>query len=136
MTNAERIAGHFERLLPKLKPGTLRFWGDWFGRPNDNVHTAEECAAIGDILRITFDQGEVLSVFNPEDLQISEMAFRIGRASRVRWEWFCYGRPKTPSNLCYRDYASTEGAVSATTNVDWSGTDLRPEATEPAVEMV
>ena len=21
------------------KSGTLRFWGDWFGRPMDNVHT-------------------------------------------------------------------------------------------------
>jgi hypothetical protein len=135
MTNAERIARQIERVLPTLRPGTLRFWGEWFGRPNDNIHTVVECAGIGDLLQMTFDQGEVLSVFDPDDVQISETAFRIGSASRVRWEWFYYGRPKTPSNLYYRDYARAEGAVSATTNVDWSAQDLRPDAAKPAVEM-
>jgi hypothetical protein len=136
MTEAERMAQRIQQTLPGLKRGTLRLWGQWFGRPYDNTHSVVDCAAAGDLLRVTFDQGEVLSVSEPADAHFSESVFRIRRASRVRWEWFYYGRPKTAANLYYEEYSSAGPTISARTNVDWYLPDLEPDPADPAVEIV
>jgi hypothetical protein len=85
-------------------------YGEWFGQPYDNFHTLVEVEAAGDELRLRFDEGETLSVWDPREVVLSSDVFRIGGASRVRWEWFSYGRPQTPENLHTIEYA-VEGWV-------------------------
>jgi len=65
VTEAEGIADRIQELLPAVKRGTLRFWGQWFGRPSDNVHSVVGCAAAGDRLEVRFDQKERLVVTRP-----------------------------------------------------------------------
>jgi hypothetical protein len=76
--------------------GSLRFWGEWFGRPYDNCHTLVSCRAEEDVLRLSFDQGETLSTWSPTGLTLDKST---SDADRVRWEWFSYGKAKTPENL-------------------------------------
>ncbi len=100
MASPQEIANDVSAILPNVNSGTLRSWGQWFGRPYDNVHQLVECHASDDCLRLHFDGGEALSVWNPSEVLIDESTFRIGSATALRWTSFYYGRPKTPENLC------------------------------------
>ena len=33
------IADRISAALPNIKAGSLRIWGEWFGKPYDNFHT-------------------------------------------------------------------------------------------------
>jgi hypothetical protein len=137
MTDAEQIAYRIRRGLPHIKRGTLRFWGNWFGRPYDNYHEIVDCSADGDILCVRFNDGEVLWVFSPRGASIDESTFRIQGASRVRWEWFFYGRAKTAANLYFEEFTQKpDGAIVAETNADWYTPDLRTTSSEAAVEIL
>lgn len=131
------LAAEISKALPNLKSGTLRFWGEWFGKPYDNIHTVVSCDATDDCLRLRFDQGEVLAVWNPIDIQIDATTLRIGSATALRWTWYYYGRARSPENLFYRDYAGQEGSVVFRTNWDQTPGTRRLDSanTFPAVEM-
>ncbi len=115
--------------------GTLRFWGEWFGRPYDNIHTFIGCDADGECLRVYFDEGETLSVWSPSRASVDRDTFRIRDVQRVRWEWFYYGRPKAPENLYFEEFVKNGNTIAASTNVDWHTPQLNPDPSQPAVEM-
>ena len=99
MDEAGAIADQIQRALPNLKSGTLRMFGDWFGKPWDNFHTLVSAEAEGNCLVLTFDAGETLRVWDPAGFEGDAATFRIQRASRVRWQWYYYGRPHLPEDL-------------------------------------
>jgi hypothetical protein len=132
---ANSIAARLRALLPCAKSGTLRFWGEWFGRPHDNVHRIVDCDANDGVLRIAFNEGEGLWVWPPHAADVNEQTFLIRNAARVRWEWFYYGRPKIDSNRYFMDFTKTESGVDAKTDIDWYLPNPRPILQAPAVEM-
>jgi hypothetical protein len=142
MSEAERLAELITRQLSAIEPGTLRFWGEWFGRPYDNAHRLVSCDAQADLLHMHFNEGEVLSVWAPRDLHIGpgklhgQPMLRIRDAERVRWEWFSYGRPHVAANRCFRDFVKTADGIAATTNVDEHVPKLTPAPVAAAVEML
>jgi hypothetical protein len=136
MNELEKLAERIQRKLPKIKSGTLRFWGEWFGRPYDNWHQLVRCEVEQNVLRLVFNEQEILSVWAPSGLEVDHSTFRISTADRVRWEWFYYGRPKTPSNLYFLDFVRSATGISATTNVDWYEPNLKPRPSEAAVEIL
>lgn len=136
MTNAEQIVEQLRSNLSEVKGGSLRIWGQWFGRPMDNCHTLVACKADGNIMQLQFDEEETLFIWAPRQAVINDKIFRIQDADRVRWEWFYYGRPKIPVNRYFEDYVRKDGTVVATTNVDWCPPDLRPNSANPAVEIL
>jgi hypothetical protein len=121
--------------------GTLRFFGDWFGRPRDNIHVLTDVEVVDDTLVLRFDAGERLRIWHPRGLELRRREYPhptlvIAEASRVRWESYYYGRPQTPENLRFIDYTAGAGRVDRTTN--WE-THLQEQSTEdsslPAVEL-
>ncbi|HWY62681.1 MAG TPA: hypothetical protein VNW15_12340 [Rhizomicrobium sp.] len=132
-STAEDYAALLNRKHAKLKQGTLRFWGVWFGRPNDSWHRIVACDAEPDLLKIRFNDSELLSVWSPSGLEADTSKFQISDASRVRWEWFYYGRPQTPANLFFYDFSKGE---KGTSDVNWYEPDLRPQSGFPAVEIL
>ncbi len=134
MTEATRIAELIQRGLPNVKSGTLRFWGQWFGRPYDNIHTVTGASSSDEVLEVRFDNGETLRVFEPTGAVVGSARFTIGNASRVRWEWNAYGNP--PGRRYFEEYVWQGGEVDARTDVDWYTPVLRPSVTEPAVEIL
>lgn len=129
------IAAHIESLLPNVKCGTLRFWGQWFGRPYDSCHTMLAAKGTADTLIVRFDAEEKLTVVHPEGVCISRSRFRIQSASKVTWEWFYYGRPAKPDNLYREEYTRQGSEIVAISTVDWYTPDLRPCVTCSAVEI-
>lgn len=134
-TEAERICGRIRAHLPNMTSGTLRIWGQWFGRPHDNIHTIVNCSADDDVLCVTFDAGESLTIWSPRQALIGTDSFRVETATRVRWEWFYYGRPQTPENLHYLDYRGDGVTLTASTNVTWAPTPIT-SVRGPAAELV
>ncbi len=135
MEQAKEISERVNSLLPRVKAGTLRFFGQWFGRAYDNYHVIESSKAKGDCLILTFNGKETLSVWSPSGFRISAEEFQIDAASRVLWQWFYYGRPRTPENLYFEDYVVEGDKIRTETNVDWYEPDLHPSLSEAAVKI-
>jgi hypothetical protein len=138
VSEAQTIAEVISRHLPDVKCGSLVVFGDVFGGRIDNVHTVRSAHAVGTAERlvIEFDDDEVLEVWDPEDAIVSATELRIDRATKVRWEWFYYGRPKTPENRYFIEHVNAGGAVTTTTNVDAAPLAFHPSSRRPAVEIV
>lgn len=135
MEEANEIAERINNLLPRIKKGTLRFFGQWFGRPYDNVHTIESAGAKDNFLILIFNEKETLFVWNPSSFKINEDEFQIKFASRVFWQWYSYGNSQTPENLYYQDFVVEGDEIKAKTNVDWYKPNLQPKLSEPAVKI-
>ena len=119
----------------QFRGGSLQIFGDWFGRPHDNLHKPKAVTVESTRLLVTFGEDELLIIDNPQGLVTSKTEFRVKRADRVRWEWFYYGRPKVPENRFYLDYQFSNGEVIGSTNVNWYQHKFNVAATEPAVRM-
>lgn len=65
---AREMEARIRAMLPNLKTGSLRIWGQWFGRPHDNIHRIVACSARDNELCLGFDDDETLTVWVPADL--------------------------------------------------------------------
>jgi hypothetical protein len=129
------IADRIRTDLHAVKRGTLRFWGNWFGRPYDVRHAMTSCDVSGEVLQLGFDHEERLSVWSPRDLKLDEVTFQSGDAERVIWEWN-YGRPKPRKDLHFKDFTKAEGSIVVSTNIDWFTPDMTADSRLPAVEIL
>jgi hypothetical protein len=118
----------------------MRLWGESLGRPGEDSHVLIGCETVNDCLRLRFDDGEVLAVWNPLDVKITTKRFRIESADCMRFTQYCGGLPRIPENILYRDYALQDGIVVFRTNEKRvPGSGWMHEATVssfPAVEMI
>lgn len=134
----EDIAKKITSILPDVKSGPLRLWGQSFGRPGENALTLAGCEASDDCLRFSFTNDEVLAVWNPADVEINARTFRIGSATALRWTVYCR-LPKTPEHIRYWDFALEDASVAYRTNEDripGSGwLDRSAASAYPAVEI-
>lgn len=125
--------------LADLPRDSLRFFGEWFGGRRDNVHTVVGVASDDDVLRLEFDEGETLTVWNPKGITATQATLLIEDATRLRWEWFYYGRPRTPENLYWIEYVRGEdGQIRVTDTFVAIVPEIvhSPDESAPAVEMI
>ena len=134
MDSASDIASAILALPQRNRSGTLRMFGDWFGRPMDNVHNVVDTESDGDTLILTFKNNETLTIWNPSGYSTVGYTIRIADADRVRWEWYYYGREQTPENLLFHDYAKQDGGIAVSRS---HGSDNPGASAEnPAVELI
>ena len=116
---------------------TLGFWGNWFGKPYDNIHrvTMMQLKENENCLLITFDKDERLFIWKPKGIKVSDSRFLIKNAFRVKWEWFYYGKPKVNENLYYQEFTKKGLIITAKTNVDWYKPECHSSIFAPAVEI-
>ncbi len=130
-------AGQIQAHLSRLRAGSLRVFGDWFGRPYDNQHVVVAAEASGDDLVVTFNEDECLVVTSPEGWEFNERVFCIRRGRRVIWRWYSYGLPKVPHNLYTIEHRVNErGDIEAKSDVDWYQPSFEPDAKLPAAELL
>jgi hypothetical protein len=127
--------GRFLREHSSQINGSLCVFGDWFGRPMDNWHQLVSHEEKEGYVRLTFNEGETLEIWEPAGLRIARKSFIVQRASRVRWEWFYYGRPKLPENRFFIEHLASGQNIEASTNADWAPHSFKPSRAEPAVSI-
>jgi hypothetical protein len=134
---SDRAAGDLSAGIGEVKRGSLRVFGDWFGRPLDNIHIARRAVAEDDDLVVTFDEDEQLRISSPSRWTFDNEVFRVERARRVVWTWFYYGRPKLAENrFTIEHWIDADGAVCARSDVTWYRPEFPPSAGEPAAELL
>lgn len=136
MNEAEKICNEITKALPEITPGTMRFWGVWFGRPYDGAHRIVASEHDHGVLRLRFHNDEQLTVWSPIGLELNSSKFRIRDAERVLWEFIYAGRPRTDANRFFYDFAKTPQAIVGSSNVNWFTPDLKTDPALPAVEML
>jgi hypothetical protein len=121
MTEAYKFFEEHNSHPEQLKSGSLRFYGTWFGKPMENYHKVIRLNYIEleDCLVFEFDEGEILSVWNPKNISHENNIFSIREASWIRWTWFDYGKDKTPEHLLFIEYFQNKNAITGRSNVDW-----------------
>jgi len=124
------IRGHTPRIN-----GSLCVFGDWFGRPMDNCHRLLYCEAKEGYVRLSFDEGETLEVWNPAEVRMEGESFIIQRASRVRWEWFYSGRPKLPENRFFIEHVASGDRIEASSDAHWAAYSFQPSTGKPAISI-
>ena len=137
LPSAVEAAADLSAVLGSVKRGALRMFGDWFGRPVDNVLIADSVKAEGHDLIVGFGDGEELVISDPAEWAFAADTFRVGRASRVIWRWYYYGRPKEPANLLTIEHWFDEsGVLRARSDADWSLRAFGLSSSEPAAELL
>lgn len=126
------IAEEIMKLDPNIRGGSLRMFGCWFGRPMDNIHQSKTAVYDGQVLKIYFNEGEVLEIWNPSGIIVEGTILRIPKASKVKWYWYYYGKPRQEENLLYYEYIVEGNNVTSSTNSPWRN---HPAINEPAVEL-
>lgn len=111
----------------QIKGGCLCFYGYWFGRPYDNNHKLELATfdSSTNILTLTFNQKETLSIFNPQDISEFKDKLVIGSADKIYWEWFSYGKPQTAENLYFIEINRKENSLFSNSNIDQYKPDFK-----------
>lgn len=97
--SAQTISNYINENLPNIKGGTLRFYGDWFGRPMDNYHKIVTASYKSNYLLLHFENKERLFVVEPSMCEINTNQFVISRSLGIVWQWYLYGTRQTEDNL-------------------------------------
>lgn len=137
MGDAFLLAMDIRRRAPAIRSGSLTFWGKWFGRPMDNIHSVVGCIGFSDLdlLILLFDEGERLWIWNAEGVEANPDQLRIANARRVRWEWYSYGQPPTPDTLGFVEYEVTGGRLIGRGSETYPGAVNEEAPVLPAVEI-
>jgi hypothetical protein len=119
--------------------GSLCVWGDWFGKPLDNQHILVAAVEDGDMLVLTFDEDEVLTVRGPRDWVVDphgppgSPVLRIEGADQVEWEWYPYGHAKLAESRRREVHWLEGGRVRALAEPGPFASVLAPTLEKPAV---
>ncbi len=94
----------------------LSIWGDGPGRPYDNIYFLMNVELSGNILRLSFIDGEECTIFDPKDIKVTECELSVRDASEVNWRFYEYGKPKSSDtiiNISYKKLNDNEIQVLA-----------------------
>ena len=134
---AREAAFDLAAVLGSVKQGTLRMFGDWFGRPWDNVHIVRAVRADERDLIVGFDEEEELAISDPAGWSFDAETFRVSGASRVTWRWYYYGRPRQPVNrFTIEHWVEENGVLRARSDAGWYTPDFSPSISEPVAELL
>lgn len=93
-----------------VNSGTLRFFGDWFGRPMDNCHVVNKIEYNQNQIIMHFEDNHVLTIENPNRIVKEEHSLIIERATKVRYEYGFYG-PWNEKRKYYLEYINENEAI-------------------------
>ncbi len=118
------------------KSGSLRFWGDWFGRPLDNSHKCISASFENELLMADFADGESLTVYGAKGVHSDEGQFYICDADMIVWEWDLYDEPESEDKRRFIEYRKLEdGRIRKTSDLGSGIPQYLDPSGRNAVEM-
>ena len=84
----EEFVEKYNKKQGQIKGCSLCFYGHWFGKPYDNYHQLELVTfdSLTNTLSLTFNEKEILTIFNPKDISEFENKLTIGSADKINWK--------------------------------------------------
>ena len=134
--DSERHLQRCRTVVAQCEAGLSACLGDFLRATIRQHSQAGRLFPLVDGVQFTFDEGETLTVWHPTRWDISPARFEILEASRVRWEWFYYGREKLPENRYYLDCTACGDVAAVSTNVDWFQTSSEIRRQGAAAELL
>ena len=122
----------------RISGGTLRFWGNWFGRPMDNYHQVKkvEFDIVSKKLILILDEGEKITILNPSKLKIGKKELRIEKADEILFEWHSYGENKIDENLRFQSYVNDGVKIKFETSFMKKEQKANCKLSEPAFRII
>lgn len=104
-----------------FKGGSIRIFGDWFGKPYDNHHILKSAEFESHLNRLTlyFNQGEKLEIDNPRNIFEAPTFLKVIDADRIKFTWYYYGKTNSRENQYSKEYTLNNNKIIAKTNMDW-----------------
>ena len=126
----------FESL--KINGGTLRFWGNWFGKPMDNYHEIKmvEYDDKTKELILTLGELEKIKIWNPSNVKIGQKELQIEKADKILFEWHYYGKNKTEENLRFESYINARTRIRFETDFMNKNRKANCDLSEPALRII
>lgn len=122
-----------------FKGGSLCFFGHWFGRPLDNLHRVihAKFEDTTNVLTLTFDENETLTILNPINIVESKEELIIGSADKITWKWYSYEEIQTKENLCFIEITREADILTGQSNVEFHNSTFNTlNINSPAVTWV
>jgi hypothetical protein len=118
-----------------LKDGSLRIFGDWFGKPFEKKLTLTNAQFNQDsnILTLIFSGREKLEVFNPMHILEASTFLKIIDAERVKLSFYNLESHKSEKISFFLDYRKKNKKIATNTNVDWSNPVFDVSVSAPAL---
>lgn len=140
MNDDKTVIEFMKNNISSLKRGTLKFWGEWFGRSMDNYHIIVniQFKSLENALILTFNEGETLTIWNPEKINSDSSKFYIKSATKIRWKWFSYGQPEILQNLYYKQYEKQDNSIIVSSGkgaIEYNGKKFIESIGQHAVEI-
>jgi hypothetical protein len=132
--NSQDMANAVNQQLGSLRAGSLTFWGNWFGRPYDNLHRIVGAEAHQSTTIIYFDHAESLAIDRPEGWSLDSGQLLVREADRIRFQWFYYGRIPARETLRFLEYRRTGDDIGFTTDFE-PAPGVEPSLKAPAVQL-
>ncbi len=134
--SAADAARDLNAALDGIKCGSLRVFGDWFGKPMDNWHVPVGARASGNVLHVEFNGAEELALVEPRSWTFDADVFRIDFAIEVRWSWYSYGMPQTEENRFTILHQVQGESVTGSSDVDWYVPNFDASLDHAAAELL
>ncbi len=108
--NVDEFISKIQNSQKTIKSGTLRFFGDWFGRPMDNCHEVTRIEFIENELVIEFCNNSLVSIIEPNGIILENDNFTLKNANKVRYE---YGNSSSNTRLrkYYIEYIASKDFI-------------------------
>lgn len=132
--NSHDLTSAIYQRLGSLRAGSLTFWGNWFGRPHDNLHRIVGADVYESTTIIYFDHAESLIIDRPEGWTLDGGQLLVRKADRVRFQWFHYGRIPVRETLRFLEYRKTGDDIGFTTDFE-PAPGVEPSLNSPAVQL-
>ncbi|MDO3695944.1 hypothetical protein QVZ41_13920 [Wenyingzhuangia sp. chi5] len=116
--------------------GTLRFWGNWFGRPMDNFHVVKNIEFIESTERIilSLDDSQKITIIKPRNISITNKELNIEEAENIRFEWSYFINKKKVTK--FQSYQKLENKIKFDTNIDSSKKYIKCTINKPALSII
>jgi|TARA_B110000503_G_scaffold45907_1_gene75006 hypothetical protein len=128
----DELVDSLKSISKTYQAGCLAFFGSWFGGIADGTPQIKDQYYKSNIFHIEFSEGELLKIYDPEDIEILADALVIWRASQLEWYWNSYGEVPSPDNRRYYKFKKIDEDIYYTTNREYP---IIPKEGEPAFEL-
>jgi hypothetical protein len=122
----------------EFEGGTLRFWGNWFGKPMDNYHQIKDVKfdSVLKKLILILNEGEKIKIWNPSELKLGKTELRIEKADKILFEWNYYGEEKSNENLRFESYINNGEKIVFETDFRDNQKKANCNLNEPAFRII